>query len=399
MNIAIVSLDNSDRILAGGKHVHQQLLKKALQKQGHSVFMIFPKRTLVFLVGRIILAILTKLHLLNRSFSYTWTLKCYCKSLSRQLMLVSQEINVVFAQDPVSAVAAGHVLTNAVPMVMTLHGYLARESVNYGNYSADEQKKVTKEALWYERESLKFARRVITVDSKIKSYLSEFFDSQKPVTVLKNAVNPELFRLLDSNSSKILKNELGLPENKEIVLVPRRLVRKNGVDIAIRACAELKKKNISYYFVVIGGGPEHSNLSDLIRQLGLSSEDIVLKGDTNHDLAIKYYEVADVVLVPSVVRDGVEEATSLSMLEGMAARKVVVVSAIGGMKEVIVNKINGFSFEQGNVGELTKLLIGLKKLTNEERSKIADRGYHDVCEHHHYERHAESYLLEFEKSK
>ncbi|QDK45337.1 hypothetical protein DOM22_09315 [Bdellovibrio sp. ZAP7] len=399
MKIAIVSLDNSDRILAGGKHVHQQLLKKAFQKQGHSVLMIFPKRTLIFLFGRGLIAVLSKLRILDRSFSYAWTLECYCKSISQQLRTVSQDLNVVFAQDPVSSVAAGRVLTNSVPIVMTLHGYLARESVNYGNYSSDEQKKVTKEALWYERESLKFAKRVITVDSKIESYLSEFFDSHKSVTVLKNAVNPELFRLLDSNSSKILKSELGLPGNKDIVLVPRRLVRKNGVDIAIRACAELKKTNTSYYFVVIGGGPEHSNLADLIRQLGLSSDDIVLKGDTNHDLAIKYYEVADVVLVPSVIRDGVEEATSLSMLEGMAARKVVVVSAIGGMKEVIVNRINGFSFEQGNVGELTELLSGLKKLTNEERSKIVDRAYHDVCERHHYERHAENYLLEFEKSK
>ena len=42
MKIALVSADNSKLIKIGGKHVHQNLLEKALKQLGHEVETFYP---------------------------------------------------------------------------------------------------------------------------------------------------------------------------------------------------------------------------------------------------------------------------------------------------------------------------------------------------------------------
>lgn len=61
-----------------------------------------------------------------------------------------------------------------------------------------------------------------------------------------------------------------------------------------------------------------------------------------------YYQCADIVVIPSVPSQGVEEATSLSMLEGMACAKPVMVTDIGGLKETVVDGSNGYMVSAGD---------------------------------------------------
>lgn len=390
MKIAIVSLDNSETILTGGKHVHQQLLKNGLEKQGHQVSNFFPSRSVWYLFFRVVLTVLRKLKLSDKAKAYQWTLEHFEISLTSQLH--GKNFDVVFTQDPVSAVAARKALPKS-SILMTLHGYLSLESINYGYYNEAEKSVVMTAARYYEKESLKAADHVIAVDSKISGYLKSEFGYQKTVTVLKNAVNPDQFNKLSNDDKEILRAEIGAEENQKIILVPRRLVRKNGVQVSIKALAELIKKDFDQVFLLImGEGPEMNTLLQLKEELCISDNNIKFLGSVNHANAVKYYDLADIVLVPSVISDGVEEATSLSMLEGMAAKKIVIVSAIGGMKEVIVHNQNGFSFQQNDHLELVSLIISVLGYSNDQLHKIIDQGFKDVCDRHHYQKHAESYL-------
>jgi len=86
----------------------------------------------------------------------------------------------------------------------------------------------------------------------------------------------------------------------------------------------------------------------------------VLPGVPNSKIH-SYYQASDVVLVPSVTSNGVQEATSLNMLEGIACGKVVVYSNIGGMAEVVKDGINGFLVEEGSVDSICEKLPYRKK--------------------------------------
>lgn len=386
MKIAIVSLDNSEKILSGGKHVHQQLLENGLKNLGHDVSHFFPRRTYWYLFVRVMMAVFRRMKLSNKAKAYKWTLEYFENDLVSQLK--DKKFDVVFSQDPVSAVAARNALPGTV--LMTLHGYLSLESINYGYFDEGEKEQVINVARIYERDSLKAANQVIAVDSKISKYLQQEFNYQKPVTVLKNAINPGQFNRLTTEDKNSLKSELKIKPSQKIILVPRRLVKKNGVHVALKALAELPKLDLMV--LVMGEGPELQNLLDLKTELKLSDERIKFLGSINHSEAVKYYDLADIVLVPSVISDGVEEATSLSMLEGMAAKKIVIVSAIGGMKEVIVNRKNGFSFEQNNHLELAQLINEVLSYSTSQLHAVIEQGFKDVCDLHHYQKHAEKYV-------
>ncbi|MEH0860069.1 glycosyltransferase family 4 protein [Halobacteriovorax sp. DPLXC-1] len=390
MNIAIVSLDDSDLISVGGKHIHQQLLKRGLESKGHTIINFFPKKSMYFYFVRIIFYVLNKVGM-SKATAYKWTLDTHCNNLTRLINTSTDNIELVYAQDPVAAVAASksNVECN---IVMTLHGYLAQESVNYGNYTLDEASKVLEYGLEYERASIEVVSSIISVDTRIKNYIIKDFDYKGTIRVLKNAIDPEKFNTTSIEKIKKLKSEFSLKTEK-IILIPRRLVRKNGVDIAIDAMKKLGSRVQDFHMIIMGDGPEMNKLKNQVRE-ALLDKFITFLGSVNYSDVAMYYDLSDIVMIPSVIRDGIEEATSLSMLEGLAAKKAVVVSNIGGMKEVIKNRKNGFSFEQGNVEELCSILQDIESMSAIDLENITLKGYKDVCKLHHYIRHTEEYLRE-----
>lgn len=390
MNIAICSLDNSEKILAGGKHVHQNHLKKAFTEQGHHVQCFFPERSLKYLLIKTLFFICNKLRLINKAFAYKWTLLQMKKSIQTQLSQQTTNFDILFAQDPVSLLASvEYAKRHNSGLIMTLHGYLSLESVNYGNFNLKERNAVLSDTLKYENESLNYTEKVITVDSKIANYLREKFAYKGNIIVLPNAIDPDPFMINSKHSLEDL--DIFDAKDRQILLVPRRLVKKNGVHVAIDALKILQDRGIdNYYLVIMGDGPEKNNLVMKAQSLKLKS--YIFIGSKNHEQAINYYKVADIVLVPSVISDGVEEATSLSMLEGMAAQKIVITSNIGGMKEVMIHQGNGFTFEQNNPQELADLILEVSKIDDSKVNEIKKNAVNLVLEKHHYKVHAEKYL-------
>lgn len=87
----------------------------------------------------------------------------------------------------------------------------------------------------------------------------------------------------------------------------------------------------------------------------------------------------------------VEEATSLSMLEGMACGKVVICSNIGGMKEVVKNGQTGILVPQKSPEDIAKA-IGSIKRNPELRAEIGYNARKYVEENHGYISHAKKFI-------
>ena len=93
--------------------------------------------------------------------------------------------------------------------------------------------------------------------------------------------------------------------------------------------------------LLAGDGPLRKRLNELISETGIGRH-VVMTGQVPHSLMPELLAAADVVAVPSVQVAGVEEASSLILLEGMASGKPVVASEIGGMRDLIQNRVTGF---------------------------------------------------------
>ncbi|ABS60438.1 glycosyltransferase family 4 protein [Fervidobacterium nodosum] len=384
MKIAILSFDNSKVINYGGKHIHQNLLERALKILGHDVTTFYPpiESKKFFQILKIILS--------NPASLFSYYVR-YKKKFQDRFHLFSSlkldNFDIVHCHDVGSLYNIDHPST-----VLTLHGYLAREAVNYSpTISEKDKRKIFDFCMQIEKSAVKKAKHIITVDSRLKNYvIQEFGYPEDKVTVIYNAVDTDLFKPVTDEEKILLRGELGFPKDTFIVFVPRRYVKKNGVDYAARAFSKIKSND--YLFVFAGRGLLKSEIQEILKD---NSNALILDAIPNAEIH-KYYKAADLILIPSVSSDDVEEATSLSMLEGMACGKVVVCTNVGGMKEVVKHMENGILIEQKNVDAIVETLHYVKN-NYDNFSELRQRAREYVVKNHSYIEHAKKIVEIYEK--
>jgi glycosyltransferase involved in cell wall biosynthesis len=145
------------------------------------------------------------------------------------------------------------------------------------------------------------------------------------------------------HASKVfaLKERLGL-NNEKIVLFVGRVVPYKGLEYLIRALNLIKNEvDKEFHLLLIGEGEgrsitDQSGYYQLIRRLvkegGLGECVDFLGRVENYELPL-YYSLADVVVLPSVMRG---EAFGSVLLEALACGTPVVSSSISGVKEVLL---------------------------------------------------------------
>jgi len=393
VKIALVSADNSKLIRIGGKHVHQNLLEKGLIQLGHEVETFYPipfrhlntKDKLKAVIKTVASSPFKTLDTNFRVFKYKTVIQ-YCRLFFERLNVTN--FDIVHAHD---VIAASAVVANK--LVLTIHGYLAKEALNYSSINDEKAKRKIYDYLMdIEKHGVAKAEHIITVDTRIKNYVAnELGYPPEKITVIYNAVDTDRFVPVTEEEKRNIRKVLGLPTEKLIVFVPRRYVDKNGVHYAARAFSKMNDED--FFFIFAGDGPLKSLLEEILKE----KTNAIVMGPIANDDVHRYYQASDVILVPSITtEEGVEEATSLTMLEGMACGKVVVCTKVGGMKEVIKDGENGFLIEQKSEDAIIAKLSFIKRNINEfEDLRKKARQY--VFEKHGYLQHAHKILKLYEQ--
>jgi len=145
-----------------------------------------------------------------------------------------------------------------------------------------------------------------------------------------------------------LRAELGLSPEIPLVGVVARLVPIKGVDLFLRAAALLRQRVPGVRFVIAGDGPEREALEGQVTALGL---DGVLRFlGWRHDLPALY---ADLDLVVLSSRN---EGTPVCLLEAMAAGVPVVATAVGGVEDLVQDRMTGRLTLPGDAGALASAI-------------------------------------------
>lgn len=125
-----------------------------------------------------------------------------------------------------------------------------------------------------------------------------------------------------------------------------------GVEVLIRAVAELARREQEVLLDIVGSGPQRSKLHQLTSDLGIENH-IRWHGYIDNDNLPKVYNQSDVFVYPGVI----EEPFGRVILEALASRTPIVSSDIGSMDEHIGNA--GVMFEPGNEIALACALINV----------------------------------------
>lgn len=280
-----------------------------------------------------------------------------------------------------------------VPLVLTLHGYPLFESVSEGYSTSSEMGRNF--LMRAEMRALRLADAVVTVDTRLYRHALRLVPERSTsIHTLMNFIDTSAFAPLeDAAEETLLRSELrkawGVPEDRIVLFCPRRLVRKNGVTYPSLALAAMDPADRKRFLLLHAGeGGERDEMERIIRENDLGGN-VRLLGGQGRDAILDLYRLADIVLVPSVHSENVEEATSLSALEAMASGRPLIAGNVGGLAEMVVDGETGL-LVPAEAGALAAAILQLAADPSlGARMAVSARAY--VVERHSHLRAAQAY--------
>jgi len=138
-----------------------------------------------------------------------------------------------------------------------------------------------------------------------------------------------------------------------------RLIEKKGLDLSLRAFAELHRLHSAARFEIAGEGPLLASLQALARELGIE-EAVEFRGFLNEAELREAMERAHVFLHPSRTgADGNQEGVPNSMLEAMATGLPVIATNHGGIPEAVEHAVGGLLVPENDGPALKEALLKL----------------------------------------
>jgi len=156
----------------------------------------------------------------------------------------------------------------------------------------------------------------------------------------------------------ITQNKIIEPLIKDYYLVVSRLVSYKRIDLAIRACQELKRK-----LVIVGEG---ENKEELKR---IAGDQIKFVGHLTDGELAGYYMHCKALLFPGI------EDFGIVPLEAQFFGKAVIAYGKGGVLDTIINEKTGLFFYEQNSESLIQAILKFeqKHFDNQECKKNADK--------------------------
>jgi glycosyltransferase involved in cell wall biosynthesis len=157
----------------------------------------------------------------------------------------------------------------------------------------------------------------------------------------------------NSSDPATLRKELGLPAGK-IILYVGKLNEKKGVTYLLKAFHSIAQDQPDCHLVIVGTGLLDGALRREAQRMKLESR-ITFAGQQGKEAVKDYFQMADLVVVPSIIDStGETEGLPVVLLEALASGKPVVATRVAGAPDVIVDGHNGFLAEPKNPGDLAE---------------------------------------------
>lgn len=158
---------------------------------------------------------------------------------------------------------------------------------------------------------------------------------KKPVAVLRNSINTNLFRPVSGLTAKNnLKKRFGI--NGRSLVHMGRLSYEKSIDQIVKSFALMLKKAPDLKLMLVGDGPERKNLEKMTEDLGIKNN-VIFTGSLYGKELVEALQTNDVFLTASK-----SENMPLSVLEVMAVGLPVITVKEKGLAEIIKENINGF---------------------------------------------------------
>ena len=243
---------------------------------------------------------------------------------------------------------------------------------------------LSKESPSFLREICAYADVLIFNSEATRALFADLTSSQPAQSyILYPGINPAQLDAAPKSPTRVLEGRYEIElEGKTVILSVARLVKRKGIDIALRAIAPIVDANDSCRYVIAGTGPEYEALELKINELGLSDR-IKLAGDVTDAEKYGFLEASSLFVMPNHTRGGDDfEGFGISFIEASYFKNVVIGGRSGGAVEAISEGESGFllDFEERGVEEKLRDLIENLVSSRSRVDKISKQGRKRVLE-------------------
>jgi alpha-maltose-1-phosphate synthase len=219
-----------------------------------------------------------------------------------------------------------------IPMVLTVHSLeplrpWKREQLGYG-YDCSS---------WLEKTAIEMADAVVAVSQETKRDIERLFNVDPArIRIIYNGIDPEEY--YPRKETQLLA-ENGIDPNKPYVLFVGRIARQKGIIHLVNA---IKYFRPGFQVVLCAGAPDTPEIAEEMKSAVAEAQReregvIWIEKMVPKEVAYQLYSHAAVFCCPSIY-----EPFGIINLEAMACESAVVATAVGGIKEVVVDGETGF---------------------------------------------------------
>lgn len=355
----------------GGVSTHIRLLKRALEKQGHSVTVVSGGDRSPELGG-----------LAGEELHKSW--------FATQLLTAAADADAILAEDVLAVDAVREGLQwRHTPLVLTTHGYLAGESLGGG--ICDDGDAYYEYLLGTERRAYQAADEVVAVADRVAAHIRNI--CPRDVHVIENAVETDVLHPSTPAQKAVLRARFGFG-NTPVLVFAGRLAPVKGLDVAIKALT-LIPEAARPALVIAGSGELQEELTRLTAQCGLNGY-VRFTGAVPRETVLDLYRAGDVAILPSVPLGDTEEGNAMAALEALAMGIPLVASRTGGLARIGADGA-AVLFPAGDPAALAEAIARLVS-DPAERGRQGERGRKAAEQRYNTDAWVKRYLAVVEKA-
>ncbi|GBG06075.1 glycosyl transferase [Paenibacillus sp. MY03] len=238
---------------------------------------------------------------------------------------LQKSYDIIHAHHPIAALVMKQLYPDT-PLIMTIHSSYERELMLNGRIREGGTEHRFLTSIYRELEAK--ADLLTTVSASFRSYIAPYVDRPEAIKVIPNGYDEKRFKPIAHDNAVT-----------QLITVCR-LVPAKGLDILLRACAELKERGCPFVLHIIGDGPMRKELEALAQELNLY-DDIIFYGYMLHPE--EFMPFFDVFVLPSRA-----EAFGSVFAEAALCWLALVGTNVGGIGEQIEDGVNGLLVEPEN---------------------------------------------------
>ncbi|MEI7845634.1 MAG: glycosyltransferase [Chloroflexota bacterium] len=212
-----------------------------------------------------------------------------------------------------------------------------------------------------------FVDKLIAVSDEVRDYhVTHTGIPVSKVTVIENGVNVNKFK---QGKATAIRTEFGIGSESILFGIIGRLKPQKDHVTFLKAAVEVIKQVPTARFLVIGEGPLLDELKNLAQELGLLPA-VIFAGLRN--------DIPDVLAALDVlVFSSRWEGLPVTLLEGMAASKPIVATAVDGIRGVALPGVTALLVPPGDYHSLAQACINLA-VDGDLRATFGRAGYERV---------------------